>query len=454
MASRWAVGESGLKTLAGIGLFGAALVGLAPAAAQVVPLPPVIPGQVASTTAPTGVTSDPYRVFGDDAPVFAGLGVLGGLGFRISGSLITEYSDNIARVSGDDDVGGRYTSKDDWIFRPTVAVNMSRDLGRQTVFLSGSIGRQYFARNTMLNSNNLNVGGGASLSLGNRCGGNLKAGYSNRGTQLGTFEEVIPSEQERVSLGASATCRTPGGLSGSLSYGYSNATNHTHDPLNEVDRSFANVNSNHFGANIGYAVGARGQVGLQGSWSKNRYPNQLLPTGGSNRNEIVSGSVFAAYRVGSSLSASGSVGKSEVRTNVPGSSAFSGTTWNVSMNYSGPRIGAGISTGRSVSGGAGGSANYSIGTFFNTSVNYRLNDRMSVAGGIATSNSDYRGLEQLPETEAVRSSKSRRYFVGADYSMSKIFSFSLDLNHQKRSSDPSGYSYDENSILLGIRARF
>lgn len=435
------------------GLAGLAAIISVPAAAQVTQLPPIIssPGPV---TPPTGVSADPYRVFGDDAPVFAALGVLGGIGMDISASLSTEYSDNIARVGEGEDISARYRSKDDWIFRPGVNFGFNKPVGRQKLFFGAGLGRNIYARNTSLNSNRLSLTGGAALSLGTRCGGEVKGGYSNRGTQLGAFEEVIPSTQIRVSFGANASCRTPGGLTGSVGYSYSKSTNETHDPLGEVDRSFADVNSNSVSGSLGYALGARGQVGIQGAWNNNKYPNQLLPTGGSNENEVVSGSLFASYRVGSSISASASIGKSEVRTNVPGTSPFSGGTWNLGVNYSGPRIGASLSTGRSVNGGSGGSANYSIGTFFNASTSYRLNDRASASAGFASSNSDYSGYDALPETEELRSSKSRRFFIGADYRMTRIFSFSLDLNHQKRSSDPDGFNYDENSVILGIRAKF
>lgn len=451
-----------------------------PAFAQVTELPPVIPGQsntpvssgapassaspstvspsavvASSAPAPAGVTADPYRVYGDDAPVFAALGAVAGeLGFHIGGSLVTEYSDNVARSSGEFTPSWRYRSKGDWIFRPEVGVNMARQFGRQRLFFSGSVGRNIYARNSALDSHRFSLGGGATLALGTRCGGGLQGGYSNRGTQLGTFEEVFPSTQERISLSASASCRTPGGLSASLGYNHGQSRNHTDDPLGEVDRSFANVTSNSLNGSLGYAVGVRGQLGVQGFTSTNRFPNQLLATGGSNENRVLGASLFAAYRVGNSLSASGSVGKTEVRTNSAGAQTFSGGTWNVSLNYAGPRIGANMSAGRSVNAGAGGSANYSIGTFFNGTTTYRVNDRMSGAAGFSLSSADYRGFDSLPETQALRSAKTRRYFVGGNYRMNRILAFSVDLNHQRRSSVPSGFNYNVNTFILGIRARF
>ncbi len=426
-----------------------------PAVAQVVELPPVVTPTVSSPSAPppTGVTADPYRVYGDDAPVFAALGVIGALGLKFNASLVTEYSNNVSRTSGED-VAPRFRTRDDWIFRPQIGASFSRPIGRHKVFLTASLGKTYYAENTMMNASRYSFSGGGNFSIGTRCGMGTRLGYSNRDTQFGTFEEVIPSSQERVTFGLNGTCRTPGGLTANMGYMHSKSLNHTHDPLNEIDRSFANVESNSVNGSIGYAVGMRGQVGIQGFWNQHTFPNQLLATGGVNENEVIGGSVFASYRVGTAFAASGSIGKTKLQTSIPGTTPFSGTTWNLGLTYSGPKFGANAAAGRNVSGGSGGSANYSVGTFFNASVNYALNRRMNTAAGFSTTDSTFRGFDPLPETEVVSTSKTNRFFIGANYSMQRIFSFSLDFNHQRRSSEPSSYNYKDSSVIFGIRARF
>lgn len=437
----------------------AALVCAAPAIAQIVPPgmappAPIVPPSTSPTGTPTGVVANPLRVYGDDAPLLGGLDILAGIGFNVSAALATEYNDNVARVTDDGSLNPRYNSKGDWVFRPSVSISAGRPLGRQQLFVTSTIGRDIYARNSILNRNRFSVDGGLNWALGTRCGGRLQGGFSTRGTQFGTFEEVVPSTQEDLNFLASANCRTATGLSGNINYTRSKITNHVDDPTGEIDRSFADVKSQGLNGGIGYPIGQRGEVGVQGSWTEQELPNQLLFTGEANGNTIYGVNAFGNYRVGNSLRVTGGLGKSWVNPRAPFAADFSGLVWNLGINYSGPRLGASISTGKSVNGSSGGSSNYTIGSFFNGTITYQANPRLSFATGIATSDTDYRGIDQLPETEDINSAKLRRYFIGADYRLNRIISLALDFNHQNRSSEPESRSYKVNTVGLTVRAAF
>jgi hypothetical protein len=417
----------------------------APAAAQLPPPQPRIEAD------PGMVVNDPTRVFGDDAPVFAPLAFVGALGLSTSASLVTTYSDNVARVGEDEPLPTRFRSKDDWTFRPTLGVGLERPIGNHRLFASGSLGRVFYAQNSQLNSNRLGVSGGADLALGRSCGGQLVAAWNRRDTQLGTFEEVFASRQSRTTFGANASCATVTGLTGSLGYNNSKSRNSSDDP--SVDRSFADVNSQNVTGSIGYRIGQRGQAGISASWAENIYPNQLVD-GEENANEVKSFSLFGSYRIGNTLRANGSIGRTEVTSTIPGSVGFSGVTWSLGTSYSGPRVGANIGVGQSVNGGNGGSANYSITRFLSASATYRLNDRMSAAAGYSYGQADFRGIDEVPETEAARSNTDHRLFIGADYRLNRFLRLGLDLNHQTRSSDPSEFGFKVNSASLSIGASF
>lgn len=435
------------------------LSGAGPAVAQIVPPgmappAPIVPPSVSPSGTPTGVMADPMRVYGDDAPFLEGLDLLAGIGFNVSGAITAEYNDNVARKSGGDPLGARYKSKDDFIFRPSVTLGGGRALGRQQLFVSTTIGRDFYARNGLLNRNRFRVEGGMSWALGSRCSGRLQGGYRTRGTSLGTFEEVIPSTQEVVSFLASSSCRTATGISANLNYTQAKTTNHTDDPTGRVDRSFANVKSQGVNGGIGYPIAGRGEIGVQANWSRREFPNQLLYTGDANGNDGYGVNAFANYRLGKQLRLTGGIGKSWMNPKAPLAEDFSGLVWNFGANYTGPRFGASVSSGRSVNGSSGGSANYTISSFFNGTVTYKANPRMSVATGMALSNLNYRGINQLPETEDVRSAKVRRYFVGADYRLNRMVSLSLDFNHMNRSAVPDNRSYKANRVGLTARAAF
>lgn len=404
---------------------------------------------------PTGIVADPLRVYGDDAPTFSGLDFLGALGVKVVANGSVEYNDNLPRLTTRP-IGpnSRYSSRDDWIFRPSVSVSAGRAIGRQQLFVVGNVGRDIYARNTLLNRNRIGVNGGVNWALGVRCNGRLQGGYSKRGTQFGTFEDVIPSTQESWNLDAGGSCRSAMGTYVSLGYNRRGVTNQTDDPTGRVNRSYANVRGQGANASIGYPLGRRGEIGVSGQWRNQEFPNQMMPWGQLNGSNIWSANAYANYRLGQMLRVDGGVGKSWVKPNNPFSPDFGGVSWNAGLTYSGPRLGATISTGRNVNGSSGGQANYSIGDFRNVTLSYRANERLGFSTGASFSNLTYQGFALLPETELVRKTKNQRYFIGADYRLNRILSFSLDFNHNRRSSSPALYSYKVNSATLGVRASF
>jgi hypothetical protein len=436
---------AGGRSMALAGLVLLALSG-GPGLAQV--LPP--------SAAPTGVQIDPGRVFGDDAEFLGGLDVLAGFGFNITAALQTEWSNNFARGDEDEPLRNGLESRSDWRFSPSVSVSAGRPIGRQQIFANASLGRDFYARNTLLDKNRIAIDGGVNWTLGTRCTGRVQGGWRKRGTQLATFEEVVPSTTERTTFFASAACRTAGGLAPSISYDRYNVKNRTDEdaPEGVQDRSFSDVEAQGVNGSLGYSLGSRGQVGVQGNWRRFEYPNQFLDTGETNGSTITGATFFANYRVGTSITANGSLGFSKVSPESSLGEDFSGTVWNIGLNYSGPRIGASISTGRNVNGSTGGSGNYRISRFLSANVSYRASERLSAAAGYAHGNSDNRGVSEIPDTEIISNSKSNRFFVGADYRFNRILSFGVDLNHQRRSSEPSEFSYSATSILFSARASF
>ena len=425
------------------------LAGLAIAAA---PLMAQIAPPVQRIQPPEGaVIDDPNRVFGDDADVFAPLAIVGALGLNGYAGLTTEYSDNVARLREGQPLSSRFTSKDDWIFRPTVGLTFERPIGRNRIFGTASVGRTIYANNSQLNSNRYGLSGGAAIGLGQACSAQLKAAWSRRDTQLGNFEEVVASQQGRTSFGGSVGCSTITGISGTVGYNRSAVNNYSDDPT--VDRSFADVRSEIVSGNIGYRVGLRGQVGVSASWAENSYPNQIIG-GVTNSNKIRTFAGFASYRVGNTMNVSGSLGRTNLSSSIPGSTDFTGMNWNLALGYAGPRIGANVSTGQGVNGGQGSSANYSIQRYVNFSTTYRANDRLRFAAGYSHSNADFRGNSAIPETEVANSNTNDRFFIGSDYALNRLLRLGLDFNHQRRSSSPEDYSYKVNSLVFSIRGSF
>jgi hypothetical protein len=435
---------------------GALLACAVPAAAQQPrqPQQPQVQAPVPGTRyepPPGAVVNNPYRVFGDEGPDFAPLSIVGALGIRPTASMIFQYDSNLARQPDGAPLPGRFKSKSDLIFRPSVGLTAERNVGRHRVFGSVGIGRAIHARNSQLDSNRFNVGGGIGFVLGNSCGGQLDAGYSKRDLLIGGFDEAADATAESTTFGGSLNCSTISGISAGVAYNQGTRTNRSDEPT--IDRSFADANFRSASGTLGYRVGQRGQVGVSAAWSENRFPNQLV-LGQENQVEVKSLSLFGTYRIGSVLNVNGSIGQTRVSSATPGSQDFSGNIWNIGIGYAGPRIGANISTARSVNGGGQQAANLSVSQSFNASATYRLNDSMGLSAGYSRADQDFISTALVPESNVSNSFVNDRIFIGADYRMARLLSFSLDLNHQRRTSDPDTFNFKSTSIIFGVNARF
>lgn len=441
------------RAMAGVGL--AALLAMAaPGLAQVTTprVQPQAPTPGTRFEAPPGaVVDDPNRVFGDEGPDFAPLAIVGALGIRPFAALATQYDSNVARIEESEDLPTRFRSKDDWIFRPTLGARLERPLGQQRLFANVTVGRIIYARNSQLNSNRFNAGGGLGFNLGRSCGGQVTAGYSTRDQLIGGFEDAGNVRSESTTFSGSLSCATATGLAFGGGYSRGSRTNRSNDP--SIDRSFADNRFQSVNGNVGYRIGQRGQIGVTAGWAETVFPNQLV-LGEENSNTIKNFGAYASYRIGSSLSASGGIGQSRVESNTPGAPGFTGGTWNLGVSYSGPKLGGNLSTGRGVNGGGNQPANFSVNQFFNASVTYRVNDRFRLSAGASRSDQDFRGTLLVPETRQLQQIQTDRILLGADYSLARLLTFSLDFNHQRRLSVPQDFGFTSTGGTFTIRARF
>jgi len=436
-----------------------ALLVCAPASAQQArppqqPQQPQIQAPVPGTRfqAPPGaVVDNPFRVFGDEGPEFAPLAIVGVLGIRPNASMVVQYDSNLARIPDGVPLPRRFRSRADLVFRPSVGLTAERDLGRNRLFGNIGVGRAIHARNTQLNSNRFNVAGGLGFVLGNACNGQLDAAFNERDLLIGGFEEAGDATVESTMFNGTLNCATVSGITAGVGYNQGTRKNRSDDLA--FDRSFADASFRSANATLGYRIGQRGQVGVTAAWNENSFINQTI-MGVQNRIEMATLSVFSTYRIGSMLNVNASVGQTQVSSAIPGSQDFSSAIWNVGIGYAGPRIGANISTARSVNGGGQQAANLAVAQSFNASATYRLNDTMAIAGGYSRARQDFAGTSLIPQANLIDLFTTDRIFIGADYRMARLLSFSLDLNRQSRTSVPSVFSFTSNSVFFGANARF
>jgi hypothetical protein len=396
--------------------------------------------------APEGVQPELERLYGRDLD-FDPLGILGIIGFAADARLRIEYNDNIRRLSDDrtaEEAG--LVSRADWLFSPTLSLKAGRTIGRQQLFVVSSFSRDFYARNTELNRNNVLVNGGVLGTLGARCNWRVQGGWQSRATRFDQFGEVIPSSTRTTSVNAGGGCRSAGGLGFNLGYDRGWFRNNL-----EV-RESANSDSQGLNGSISYALGQRGDVSVQGFWRQSELPNLILPTGEPNGTTITGISGGVNYRIGPSLRAGLALGFTQADPRNPISQPFSGATWNLSLDYSGPRLGASVGTSRGVSGGNGRFATYQIGTNVRAVVRYRTGQRIALSAGWSYDDAANRGFEDIGVIGRLDRSRTHRLQAGADYALNRLLQLGFDVNHQNRSAEPDIYAYKSTAVVLTLRA--
>jgi hypothetical protein len=412
------------------------------------PVEPVVPGPVSPVATPllrseaispvvpgaeeAGlVVADTSRLFGFDAIPEYGAAVIAASGLQLGARLEIEYDDNEARVPGELPPDSRFDSKDDVVLRPSLSANLGRDVGNQLLFLNARIGRTFHLLNDNLGRENLALDGGVNWRAGPACSGTVEAGWSSRESSIFDFATGVPPGREFTRFLASGSCATGIGLISSVSYdrGWLRFED-------EISRQ-SNTNSWGISGSLGYPLGPRGQVGVQGGYRNSTFINQPLPPiidpeMPDNGISLVNVAGFFSYQLGVSFAVNGNVGWSQTSSVNPLFQNFSGITGSISLAYSTRRVGAAFSFSRNSNLGATGGAGLRIVTLMTLSGNYRLSDRMSLSGGIGRSARDNRGSPGFGDPFGLVNDRFWLANAGVNYRLTERLGFSLDYTRRDR----------------------
>ncbi|HPU15354.1 MAG TPA: hypothetical protein PK808_04660, partial [Polymorphobacter sp.] len=208
-----------LKRRAGVLAPALALLLTAPAVAQqtdpvVQPLAPPTPRPTAAAMASeTDLFQVDQRnpVNNPTGAFFNGL-PLPNLGYSVSASLLSTYDSNYRRLP-DNKQPALGQSRSSFRFTPTINGRVNLPVGRQSLFATASIGKDFYTANSAYDRQRLMFSGGVNLAAGSSCTGSLNGSWmqaqSNPNATIGS--QVLPNTQTTTSFGASASC---GGISG------------------------------------------------------------------------------------------------------------------------------------------------------------------------------------------------------------------------------------------------
>ena len=415
---------------------------------------------------------------GDDAG-FADAGLttvapVVGRGFFIRPSMRTRYDSNMLRL-GDGFTPSNGGQRHDLQISPLVSASLGLPIGRQQVFVAGSLGRDIYVNNNQLNRNRYSLGAGVNIRAASRCTATAAVDLNSRQALITEVAELVPNLQETLSYGATALCQSPAGL------GFGAAVRRIEFRNDAVARRPLDYNSLAFNGQLSYALGNIGRFSASGALTKIEYKNRpiILPGGNADTDalDILSGRFGFQREIGSRLSLnlgfsyleSRPVPKTVLQLSpavppaLPGAvlapfsrEKFSGLGYDGAIIYRpSSRLTATLQANRNVQASANVLAQYQVFTSIGGDLDYRLGSAISIGGGATFDKRKYFNGILLPNVTGRRVQDDiSRVYGNIGYAPVKLYTLGLELSYQKRKSLPVEFSFDSFAAILSLRVNF
>lgn len=379
----------------------------------------------------------------------------------IRAAVDTSYDSNAFGVSKSLIAGGVITgrSESDFKITPSLQLDILVPFGRQSAFLNGMIGYDFYARNSQLDRERISLNGGANLQVLGSCSTTVSGGYLRQRSNAGDVFSVSPvpivdrtNTEEHKSIGADVMCGGPVGLSPSFGYRHSETRNSSR--FFELNDS----NQDAFNASIGYQRPSLGRIALYGSYSEGEYINRNvlgLPNiyPGIPLDGVKSYSVGGRFEreIGSRISGAVSVGFTWADPKAVFSRKFRGSTYSIDLNVRPTdRLRLDLIASRSADLSNTVFATFAVTNIYGINGSYRLNEKMTANFGTSLQKRDYRqSADAVDLGTTVRDDKFVRSYVGLVYDLNRRLRLNGLVSQQQRKSDNSFFNYKNTTVSLG-----
>ena len=409
----------------------------------------------------------------DDAPSSLNLPGIGG--YSLKADVRTLYDSNLLRL-GDGLAPRPGTEKSDYRISPSVSGEIGVPLGRQNIFLSGLVGRDYFIRNPRLDRNRFRIEGGVNLVVGTRCSANANVSFNSRQVLVSDLSEFVPSVRHSLLYGATANCQSAVGL------GFGGNLQRSEIRNLDSSRSAFDLNTLGYGLHVSYGLGAIGQFQLSGNINNVTYIHRTVPlpdgTLDNDGVKLFSGRFGYSRELGTRMSLT--LGVSYFKTDPnprtilqvvgitspPDPPGFivapidragrSGLGYDVSISYHpSPRLSTVFAARRSAGASPNVGAQSTVSTSYVGHIDYKLCSGIGLDTGVNYSKKTYQNsVIEAPDRFRRRLGDNiSRVYGGIGYGR-RLLSVRAELAYQKRVSDPMEFSLSGVSASLNLNVKF
>lgn len=439
-------GWKGLPKAVMLAAAGLAAIAAAPACAQLNPY---------RQAAPQGATDT------DDASTTAsgvvpGLTGFSGRGLAISASVNSRYETNLSR---------RQPVDDGFRFQPRITADYGIGSTRLGFFVGGSYGRDIVRGNNFFGGGDRSSANAGVDFQFSRCAGEAGASFNRSLNFFGDVAQFGGFQREATAYGAGARCQLGRALS--LNLGYTD----TRSQFGRGVSQALNVNSRALSGGLSFNGNALGQVSLSGSLSNIDFPGRLVvtPTGPvedslSQRNLRLGYARNFGSRVSVSLGVSwldsqpGTESSLIIIDGVPqfvDRSGFSGLGYDASTDIRlSSRLGFSFNVNRNVTNNPFVGSFFVISNGYGFSVNTKVG-RYDLRAGANIRRNQFQGAFASQFDQAPRRNDTfQSYFARLGGRIGKRINAGIELNHNRRKSNPALFSFTSTGVGLNLGVAF
>ena len=369
--------------------------------------------------------------------------------YSLNGTFETEYQTNVA--GGSAAVAAlRGLKQGDIVFTPTLSVDGFKPFGRESAFLTGSVGYNFYDRNTILNRENLDLTGGVNGQLG-ICRATVTAGYVRRQNELeDTTLLLVKDVYDQTSVGMEGACGRGFGFSPifSVSQTWSN------NSLAQLQTS--NYTTLGGSGGISYQAPTLGDVSLFGQYQTTDFTDRLVifnQTPIQDGFDTYGGGVKYVRLLGARIQGTVSLSYTSVKPFVGSAGGFDGVTYGADITFrAGSRLDFHGSFNRDVQPSNIPDTTYYIETKSLVEGTYHLGSRLDANLGVSQQDRAFKG-SLFPTNLDLQDDTLKTIYGTLTYKLRKFY-VALSLRNEQRSADVAGLSYANNRVGLTAGTTF
>jgi len=364
-------------------------------------------------------------------------------------TLTFTYDSNVAR-SSESLAQLRGISREDEIYAPSLQVDLARNFGAEAVYLTGSVGYDFYQTNSILNRENVDLRAGAKKRVG-PCEIGLDGTYVREQSSLQDLAVVVTknTEMDETAL-LGAECNKERHISESFSFSPTWSDNSAKILETTDNRTYIGKGS------LAYRSESVGEISVFGQYEYTSFPNRPVVSGSSTVDDgydAYGGGVRFDRSFGPRFEIVASLADMSLDPRASSDPAFEGLTYEAKAIFNpNSRITAELSTSRAITPSDRLDSTYSIDQTYRATVSYKLGNKLEIAIDGSMGTQHFLGGQIVRGVDLTH--QSINAITGrVEHAITHHLAITLSATQEHGGADLPSYRYDDSRVGLSLSAR-